>query len=118
MNRTHAHYLPPLYQDSAEQGRLILRDGSTASIRFIRPEDLEATQKFFERLSPESRWLRFFSVAKPDPKLIHSMCNPADPAAQTTLVVTRVVGGEPQIIAVATYWGQDRQNGRSGSRGG
>ncbi len=106
MNKTHAHYLPPLYQDSPEHGRLILRDGSTATIRFIQPQDQDATQKFFERLSPESRWLRFFSLAKPDPKLILSMCNPTDPAAQTTLVVTRVVGGELQIIAVATYWGQ------------
>jgi acetate---CoA ligase (ADP-forming) len=107
MIKTHAHYLPPLYQDSPEHGRLILRDGSTATIRFIEPQDQGEAQKFFERLSPESRWLRFFSVAKPDPKLIRSMCNPTDPAAQTTLVVTRVVGGEPQIIAVATYWGQE-----------
>jgi acetyl coenzyme A synthetase (ADP forming)-like protein len=106
MNKTHAHYLPPLYQDSPEHGRLILRDGSTASIRSIQPDDQKATKEFFERLTPESRWLRFFSMAKPDPKLIQAMCNPTDPAAQTTLIVTRVIGGESRIIAVATYWGQ------------
>src|SRR5688572_12115893 len=98
MNKTHAHYLPPLYQDSPEYGRLILRDGSTATIRFVKPDDQEATQRFFERLSPESRWLRFFSAARPDEKLIRTMCNPSDPASQTTLVVTRVVDGEPRII--------------------
>src|SRR5688572_1524779 len=106
MNLMRAHYLPPLYQDSPEEGKLILRDGSTANIRSIRPEDQEATQSFFERLSPESRWLRFFSVAKPDPKLIQAMCNPTDPTVQTTLVVTRIVEGDLKIIAVATYWGQ------------
>ena len=106
MNNTHAHYLPPLYQDSPEHGRLILRDGSTASIRSIKPEDQEDTRKFFETLSPESRWLRFFSVAVPDPKLLESMCNPSNPASQATLVVTRIMDGTNKIIAIATYWGQ------------
>jgi hypothetical protein len=30
-------FLPPTYQDSAESGRLILRDGSTAFIRLAEP---------------------------------------------------------------------------------
>ncbi len=30
-------FLPPTYQDSAESGRLILRDGSTTFIRLAEP---------------------------------------------------------------------------------
>jgi acetyl coenzyme A synthetase (ADP forming)-like protein len=100
-------YLPPLYQDSADGGRLILRDGSTATIRMIRPQDQKALTEFFDRLSPESRWLRFFSFAKPGEVLLHNLCNPPDFKAQLTLVVTRVVGEVTHIIAVGTYWAQN-----------
>ncbi|MGZ5428668.1 MAG: hypothetical protein ACXWFS_06645 [Thermoanaerobaculia bacterium] len=47
-------FLPPTYQDSAESGRLILRDGSTAFIRLSEPGDLDALREVFHQLSPES----------------------------------------------------------------
>src|SRR3990172_3789188 len=100
-------YLPPLYQDSPEEGRLILRDGSTATIGIIQPEDQKALRDFFDRLSPESRWRRFFSVAKPNDEMVRSLCNPADPRTQLTLVVRRVIEGEEHIIAAGSYWAQD-----------
>jgi hypothetical protein len=56
-------YLPPPYQDAAESGRLILRDGTTAQIHPARPDDYEAVRAFFDRLSPESRRRRFFSAS-------------------------------------------------------
>ena len=43
------------------EGRLILRDGSTATIRPSKQEDRDALRAFFAHLSPESRRMRFFS---------------------------------------------------------
>jgi hypothetical protein len=63
-------YLPPPYQDAAESGRLILRDGTTAQIHPARPDDCEAMRAFFKRLSPESRHRRFFSASPPRPELL------------------------------------------------
>jgi acetate---CoA ligase (ADP-forming) len=40
-----------------------LRDGSTVRVRRVRPADRDAIRAFMEGLSPESRFLRFFSAA-------------------------------------------------------
>jgi acetyl coenzyme A synthetase (ADP forming)-like protein len=96
-------YLPPPYQDSAEAGRLILRDGSTATVRVAQAADAEALRAFFGRLSPESRYRRFFSVVPPDEEFVAALCDNADPSKRLTLVVLRTVGGAPQIIATASY---------------
>ncbi|TDE88935.1 GNAT family N-acetyltransferase [Occultella glacieicola] len=40
---------------------VVLRDGSTARIRPIRPDDADALQRFHARQSPESTYLRFFA---------------------------------------------------------
>ena len=66
----HPRYVPVPYQDSAESGRLILRDGTTATVRLAQPEDHQSMGEFFARLSKDSRWLRFFSVSEPSVKLI------------------------------------------------
>jgi hypothetical protein len=61
----HADFYPPAPrtsapQEPAESDLLVLRDGSAAQVRLARPEDREALRAFFERLSPSSRWHRFF----------------------------------------------------------
>jgi acetyl coenzyme A synthetase (ADP forming)-like protein len=96
-------FVPPPYQDSAEFGRLILRDGTTAQLRLAWPEDRDAVRGFFERLSPESRRRRFFSAALPRPELLATLCDSSDPRSALTLVVTRVQGGEPRIVATGSY---------------
>ena len=40
----------------------MLRDGSTVHVRPVRHGDREALKKFLERLSADSRSLRFFSL--------------------------------------------------------
>ena len=45
---------------------VLLRDGRTAHIRPIRPDDAERLVDFYSRVSPESKYLRFFT---PMPKL-------------------------------------------------
>ncbi|MBI4598115.1 MAG: GNAT family N-acetyltransferase [Candidatus Omnitrophica bacterium] len=100
-------YLPPLYQDSAEAGRLILRDGSTAILRVARPNDYEAMVEFFRRLSPESRRQRFFSASKPPEEDIRDLCDSSDRHAAFTLVAWRATTGAPTIIAVGSYFSKD-----------
>jgi acetyl coenzyme A synthetase (ADP forming)-like protein len=96
-------YLPPPYQDSTAAGRLILRDGSTAQVRPSRPEDQMALAAFFERLSPESRRKRFFSMAMPQPPLVAALCDSSNPHSAFTLIVTRMVDGDNRIIATGSY---------------
>lgn len=95
------------YQDSAESGRLILRDGTTASVRLAHPDDRESMTAFFARLSDDSRRLRFFSSAQPSAKLIEASCDDSDARKQLCLVVTRAVAGGPCIIAAANYIARD-----------
>ncbi|OGQ79874.1 MAG: GNAT family N-acetyltransferase [Deltaproteobacteria bacterium RIFCSPLOWO2_12_FULL_60_19] len=107
MAKVHPLYLPPPYQDSAESGRLILRDGTTAAIRPAQPADQAALREFFAGLSPESRRRRFFSAGVPPDKLLESFCNSSDPRARLTLVVTRAQPAGERIIAAATYDARD-----------
>ncbi len=100
-------YLPPPYQDSAEHGRLILRDGTTATVHMAEPDDQERLKDFFRRLTPESRRNRFFSDAKPGEKEIARICDPSDPRNQLTMIVTRIAEGEDRIIASGSYFASD-----------
>src|SRR5262245_56253540 len=102
-------FLPPTYQDSAESGRLILRDGSTASLRFSEPSDRDALREFFHQLSPQSKRRRFFSIADPAEELLARQCDSSNPRSQLTLIVSRILGGAPQIIAVGSYVARDEK---------
>jgi acetyl coenzyme A synthetase (ADP forming)-like protein len=110
MAKVRPLYVPPPYQDSAESGRVILRDGTTATIRLSEPGDREAMRDFFARLSKESRHRRFFSFAVPPDKLIDSFCDSSDPRARLTLVVIRSLAGVPGIVAAGSYLGRDEKN--------
>ena len=96
-------YVPTPYQDAPHAGRLILRDGTTASIRVAQPSDREALSAFFERLSPESRRRRFSSVSLPQAELIACLCDNSNPKRALALVVTRLHEGEVRIVATASY---------------
>ncbi len=102
---TRPLYVPPPYQDSAERGRVILRDGTTATIHVASPQDEPALVDFFKRLSPESRRSRFFSDSKPGESAIGQMCDDSDPTRVLTMIVTRLSGsGEQRIIATGSYF--------------
>ena len=105
-----ALFLPPTYQDSAESGRLILRDGSTAFIRLSEPEDREAMREFFRQLSPESKRRRFFSISDPAEALLERQCDSSNPKVQLTLIVSRLVDGLPRIIATGGYVARDESS--------
>ena len=105
-----ALFLPPTYQDSAESGRLILRDGSTAFIRLSEPADREAMREFFRQLSPESKRRRFFSISDPAEALLERQCDSSNPKVQLTLIVSRLVDGLPRIIATGGYVARDESS--------
>jgi acetyl coenzyme A synthetase (ADP forming)-like protein len=108
MSTSVPSFTEALFPPSAtEPGFLTLRDGSTAQVHVAGPGDREALAGFFGRLSPESRWRRFLSLALPRPDLIASLCDCSEPRSGLTLVATRVQGGEPRVIATGSYLAKD-----------
>ncbi len=107
MAAVRPRYLPLPYQDSTESGRLILRDGTTATIRVAGLEDREEMSGFFAGLSEESRLQRFFSHLEPTQRLIDAFCDNSNPLARYSLVVTRLVAEQSRIIATGSYVAKD-----------
>jgi len=96
-------FIPSPTQEAPEDGRLILRDGTTAAVRIARPEDAPALLAFVDRLSPEAKRHRFFSETAPPDDVIADLCDASHPKSQLTLIVTRVWEGALRIIAAATW---------------
>ena len=89
--------------DDLDSERLILRDGTTATVRRSVPSDEAQIVSFFRELSPESRWHRFFAVAVPQPELLRRFADSENPRQAFTLLAFRTVAGNARIIAVASY---------------
>ena len=85
--------------DDVESRRMVLRDGSVASIRPTTVEDAPALANFFAQLSPVSRYQRFFSAGAPPDDLVRRLSDSSDPSHTLTLVAERAAG----IIATASY---------------
>jgi acetyl coenzyme A synthetase (ADP forming)-like protein len=114
MNEAHALYIPAPYQDHVDSGRLIFRDGMTATLRVATPTDQGKLKEFFARLSPESREQRFLSVALPPDDLIQRLCDSSNPLELLTLVVVLVRRSGPQttspdIVAAGSYISRGNQ---------
>ncbi|MGE5219848.1 MAG: GNAT family N-acetyltransferase, partial [Chloroflexota bacterium] len=108
MASVHPRYFPTPYQDSPQSGRLILRDGSTATIRLSRTDDQEALKEFFAGLSDQSRHRRFFANTPASERWIRSCCDSSNPRASLTLVVTRLSDeSRSRIIATGSYFARD-----------
>ncbi len=108
MATVRPRYLPLPSQDAPESGRLLLRDGSTATIRVVQPEDKEALARFFASLSGKAKFSRFFSVSQPSDKSLDSFCDNTDPRTRLTLGVSRLIEGESHIIAAGSYVAHDQ----------
>lgn len=80
-----------------------LRDGTTVTIRPIRPDDARRLQALFDRLSPESISLRFLGQPKELPYEQARQLANVDYQKRMALVATREQDGEEHIIAVARY---------------
>lgn len=81
-----------------------LADGTEVTLRMLRPEDRESFLAGFERLSPESRYLRFFT---PMPRLPESALRRllnTDGINHVALAAWRTVRGRPrEAIGVARF---------------
>src|SRR5687767_7160383 len=104
MIQVHPVYQPPLSAESQECGQVILRDGTTASLRPTRAEDRAIMEAFIGRLSPASRRHRFFSETAPALNIIVSLCDSSNPSKQFTIIATRSIAGQPRILAAGSYW--------------
>ena len=89
--------------DHLDSPRLLLRDGTTATVRTAGPSDRDEIRRFYHDLSPESRQTRFFTPAEPSDGLITSLSDDSDPRRALTLIVERQIGDELRPIAVAGY---------------
>ena len=85
---------PPPATDDLDASRLVLRDGTTATVRTAGPEDRDALRRFFHELSPESRRNRFFAAGEPPDAIIDRFAESSDDGAALTLVACRHVDGE------------------------
>jgi acetate---CoA ligase (ADP-forming) len=89
--------------DDPAAPRLVLRDGTVATVRRSTPGDREAMRRFFHELSPESRRRRFFTAGEPPDALVDRLCDSADQQRSVTLVAVRQVGEDARLIAVGSY---------------
>jgi acetate---CoA ligase (ADP-forming) len=105
--RTIAPSLPAY--DQADNPRLVLRDGSVASVRVAEPSDCEAIRRFFHDLSPDSLRKRFFMVSEPPASLINVFGDNRDPSQTLTLLVHRYCATDVRPIAVASYFALNHQ---------
>jgi acetyltransferase len=82
---------------------VVLRDGTAVTIRAIRPDDARRLQELFERLSPESIYLRFLEQRKAVSNREAERLATVDYDKQMALVATRQENDEEHIIGVARY---------------
>lgn len=89
---------PPGYPAEWEAD-VVLGDGGVARLRPIRPDDAERLVEFYDRVSPESKYLRFFA---PYPRLSDSDVARFTQVDYVDRVAFIVTVGE-QMIAVGRY---------------
>jgi acetyl coenzyme A synthetase (ADP forming)-like protein len=83
--------------------RLILRDGSVATVRQATPDDREGVGRFFHDLSAESRRRRLFAAGEAPDRLIEQLCAARDASEGVTLVAERQRADAMHVIAVCSY---------------
>src|SRR6185503_9902714 len=91
--------------DDLDVPRLVLRDGTVASVRIAGAADRDELRRFFRDLSAESRWNRFFTMSEPSQTIIDRWTESPEDGRALTLVACRRHGGDDRIIAVASYIG-------------
>jgi acetyl coenzyme A synthetase (ADP forming)-like protein len=86
-----------------DSGRVLLRDGSAATMSVATSEDAQGLDAFFRKLSLESGLHRYLSREIPDSGLAESLCAASNPEQQWTLLVKRHLEGADRIVAVGSY---------------
>src|SRR5436189_1080958 len=89
--------------DQIDSPRLILRNGTVASVRRAGVADRASLRAFFHDMSPASRRSRFFTISEPPDELIDRFADDSDPSRALTLIVQRFRSDNLRPIAVASY---------------
>ncbi len=89
--------------DESYREQVRLGDGSSAVLRLIRPSDRAALLKGFERLSPQSRYLRFFSMKATLTDAELSQLVELDGVDRFAIVAMAEGGAEDQVLGVARF---------------
>jgi succinyl-CoA synthetase alpha subunit/GNAT superfamily N-acetyltransferase len=89
--------------DQIDSPRLVLRDGTVASVREATAMDRESIRQFFHDLSPDSRRKRFFTPTEPSNAVIERMADSTDPHRAFTLIVHRLRSESLLPVAIASY---------------
>src|SRR5262245_28311390 len=83
--------------------RLVLRDGSVATVRPAPPDDRDAAGRFHHAPRRAPRRLRFMMSGDPPQSIIDRLCDSSDPTSTMTLVALRQLPDGVHVIAVCSY---------------
>jgi acetyl coenzyme A synthetase (ADP forming)-like protein len=107
LRRGLAHGVGTLHADAVtatypahREATVVLRDGSTLTVKPIRPDDATELSRFYSSLSLESRVLRFFAAVANADSSVKRMVE-VDYTASYGIVA--VAGAKPQIVGHAMY---------------
>ncbi len=96
------YFRAPEPQGAAASGQVILRDGSTATLRPARASDRALLEAFLERIAPESYQRRFFGETPPKVAAAR-MLAPEPPDTKLVLFVLTGEPHQPRLIATGEY---------------
>src|SRR2546429_4109563 len=92
-----------IQRDLADPERgVTLRNGASARVRAIRPDDEPRLMALCRRLSPRTVYERFFSFRRLLPEEAHALAN-IDDRRRMAVVAEVDDGQEPELIGVARY---------------
>ena len=91
--------------DQVREADVVLRDGTTVRVRPACADDAAGIGQLFERLSPDSRYLRFFSGAVDTALMVHWAAD-VDHVRKDGLVA---VTGTPERIIGHAGWERERE---------
>jgi acetate---CoA ligase (ADP-forming) len=97
--------MPGAAAGQLREADVVLRDGTTVRVRPACPDDAAGLKELFERLSPDSRYLRFFSGAV-DTELVVHWAADVDRRRRDGLVA---VTGTPERIIAHAGWERERE---------
>jgi RimJ/RimL family protein N-acetyltransferase len=89
---------------------IVLRDGARLRLRPIRSDDQDRLIAFYDRLSRQTAYQRFFSVMRRLPPDWARLLATVDYERRLALVAERGEPGAPELVGVARYEPTDRQD--------
>lgn len=107
---------PPTPDLGAGDAHVVLRSGRNIVIRHLRMRDAPLLADLLRSLSPESRYLRFFTPRGiPDEQVLSEAMHLADvdPRMHIALVVVAEVNGQPVAVAEARLIRDDDEPGQA-----